>query len=136
VGQDLDLSRVHFMGHVPYDIFLKILQVSSAHVYLTYPFVLSWSFLEAMAAGCLVVGSATTPVQEVLEDRKNGLLVDFFDRRGLAERIDAVFNHPDRMQALRDAARRTIVEEYDLYSVTLPRHLALIDTLIAGRKPG
>ncbi len=135
VGHALDMDRVHFLGRVSYDIFLKILQISSAHVYLTYPFVLSWSFMEAMAAGCLVIGSATLPVEEMLRDRKNGLLVDFFDVEELADLIDEVFEHPDRMQELRDEARRMIVEGYDLGAVTLPRHLALIDDLIAGRTP-
>ncbi|AIB16635.1 glycosyl transferase family 1 (plasmid) [Azospirillum argentinense] len=135
VGRDLDLSRVHFLGRVPYDSFVNILQVSSVHVYLTYPFVLSWSFLEAMSAGCLIVGSATQPVEEVLKDRENGLLVDFFDQKGIADRIDEVLDHPDRMQDLRLRARETVVRNYDLRTVTLPRHLALIEDLIAGRTP-
>ncbi|WP_448208331.1 glycosyltransferase family 4 protein [Azospirillum sp. sgz302134] len=135
VGQDIDRERVHFLGKVPYPTFLTILRISSAHIYLTYPFVLSWSFLEAMATGCLVIGSSTIPVEEVLRDRQNGLLVDFFDGEALVDRIDEVFQHPDRMQTLRDRARRTVVENYDLHTVTLPRHLALIDDLIAGRTP-
>lgn len=135
VGQGIDRERVHFLGKVPYGTFLSVLRISSAHVYLTYPFVLSWSFLEAMASGCLLIGSSTIPVEEVLRDRQNGLLVDFFDGAALADRIDEVFEHPDRMQTLRDRARRTVVENYDLRTVTLPRHLALIDDLIAGRPP-
>ncbi|TWA61054.1 glycosyltransferase involved in cell wall biosynthesis [Azospirillum brasilense] len=135
LGSGIDRNRVHFLGKLPYGTYLSVLRVSSAHVYLTYPFVLSWSFLEAMAAGCLVIGSATIPVEEVLRDRQNGLLVDFFDGAALADRIDEVFEHPDRMQTLRDRARRTAVENYDLRTVTLPRHLALIDDLIAGRNP-
>jgi glycosyltransferase involved in cell wall biosynthesis len=109
-----------------------VLQISSVHVYLTYPFVLSWSFLEAMSAGCLVVGSATPSVMEVLKDGDNGLLVDFFDFQGIAEKIDAVLEHPDRMQAIRDRARRKIIDEYDLKTVALPSYLKLIDALVAG----
>lgn len=135
VGDALDRERVHFLGQVPYATFLTVLRLSAVHVYLTFPFVLSWSFLEAMAAGCLVVGSATAPVEEILEDGRNGLLVDFFDGEGIARRIDEVLDHPDRMRSLRAEARRRVVEGYDLRTVTLPRHLALIDDLIAGRRP-
>lgn len=83
----LDPARTHFLGKVPYDTYRKVLQISAAHVYLTYPFVLSWSALEAMASGCLVIGSRTAPVKEVIRDGKNGLLVDFFDREALTESV-------------------------------------------------
>jgi glycosyltransferase involved in cell wall biosynthesis len=89
VGAKLDLKRVHFVGTLEYPDYLKLLQVSTAHVYLTYPFVLSWSFIEAMASGCLIVGSATPPVLEVLHDGKNGLTVDFFAYQKLAKLIEA-----------------------------------------------
>lgn len=131
----IDLERVHFLGQLPYEHFLALLQISAVHVYLTYPFVLSWSMLEAMSAGCLVVGSATPPVQEVIRHGDNGLLVDFFDTKGLADRIDAVLDHPDRMAELRAAARRTVVERYDLNRVCLPIQLALVEDLVAGREP-
>lgn len=135
VGDRIDWSRVHLLGTVPYPQYLRVLQLSAVHLYLTYPFVLSWSMLEAMAAGCLVVGSATAPVQEVIADGVNGLLVDFFDQTGLADRIDQVLDHPDRMSAQRAAARQTILDRYDFATVCLPQHLRLIETLAAGHRP-
>ena len=77
------MQRVHFTGALPYNEYLKLLQVSSVHFYFTYPFVLSWSMLEAMSTGCLIVGSKTQPVEEVIKNKKNGLLVDFFDKKVL-----------------------------------------------------
>ena len=135
VGEDLDLNRIFFAGQVSYDIYLNILQVSSAHIYLTYPFVLSWSFIEAMASGCAMIGSDTPPVLEVLKDGENGLIVDFFSPMEIADRVDQILDHPTRMQHLRDAARRTAVSRYDFKTVLLPCWLSLIDDLINGRKP-
>jgi glycosyltransferase involved in cell wall biosynthesis len=135
VGGQVDLSRVHFLGKVRYEDFITLLRISSAHVYLTYPFVLSWSLLEAMSTGCLVIAANVPPVKEVIKDRSNGLLVDFFDREGLCALIDEALDHGDAFAALRFAARRTIVEQFDLKTVTLPRQLALIDAVIAGANP-
>jgi glycosyltransferase involved in cell wall biosynthesis len=122
---EFDLSRLHFTGYLPYPQYLHVLQASDVHIYLTCPFVLSWSMLEAMATGCLVVGSATPPVQEIIEEGKNGLLVDFFSPQAIAERVDEVFAHPDRMAQLRWQARHTIVQNYDLDRL-LPQHLQWI----------
>lgn len=135
LGGSLDLEHVHFLGQIAYSAYLNLLQVSSVHVYLTYPFVLSWSCIEAMASGCLVIGSATPPVEEVLKDGENGLLVDFFAGRDLADRIDAVLDHPDRMQALRDEARRQAIAKFDLKRRQLPRWERLIGDLREGRRP-
>jgi len=135
VGGGIDLARVHFLGKLPYELYLTALKISSAHVYLTFPFVLSWSFVEAMSAGCALIASNTRPVAELIRDGENGLLVDFFDIRAIADRIDEVLDQPDRTREMRERARRDAVENYDLRTVTLPRHLALIDDLIAGRKP-
>ena len=131
----IDPARVHFLGRIPYDSFVGLLRASSVHVYLTYPFVLSWSMLEAMSCGCLVIGSRTPPVEEVIHDRENGLLVDFFSTTEIADRVDEVLDHPDHMQAIRDAARRTIVQRYDLRRVCLPRFATLIDQLVRGGRP-
>lgn len=134
VGGKLDKSRVHFVGQVPKPIFLKALQVSACHLYLTYPFVLSWSMLESMSAGCALVASNTAPVKEAVEDGKNGLLFDFFDRKGLIEKVVDVLAEPARYKEMREAARRTAVERYDLPTVCLPQQLALIDEVMAGPK--
>lgn len=132
VGSQLDPKRVHFLGKVPYPVFLKVLQVSSAHVYLTYPFVLSWSMLEAMSAGCLVVGSATPPVAEVISHRENGLLVEFFSTAQITEAVEEALADRRRMQEIRDSARRTVVERFDLKKKCLPAQLNLIEDLIGG----
>lgn len=129
LGSDLDLTRVHFLGKVPYPVFLTILQISRVHVYLTYPFVLSWSMLEAMAAGCLVVGSNSAPVREVIRDGENGYLVDFFKPEEIAQRAVAVLADPDAHGPVRHDARRTIVEHYDLKTICLPAQLQLLESV-------
>jgi glycosyltransferase involved in cell wall biosynthesis len=135
LGAKLDLGRVHFMGTIDYHDYLSLLQISSVHVYLTYPFVLSWSFIEAMACGCLIIGSATAPVLEVLRDGENGVAVDFFAHRKLANRIEAALARPEELQPLRRAARATAVKYFDLHSLVLPRWLKLFDDLVNGRRP-
>jgi len=122
---DYDLSRLHFTGRLPYHLYLKVLRASSAHVYLTRPFVLSWSMLEAMSAGCLIIASDTQPVKEVIEDNMNGLLVNFFNTREIADKIEEALCNQEKMKALRSNARQTIVEKYDLTKL-LPQHLAWI----------
>lgn len=114
VGPQLDLSRVVFTGQIPYLNYRSLLQVSAAHVYLTYPFVLSWSMLEAMSCGCLVLGSATPPVLEVLRHGENGLTFDFFDTEGLASLLEAALARPGDFTRLRSQARTDIVANYDI----------------------
>jgi glycosyltransferase involved in cell wall biosynthesis len=135
IGEKLDLARVHFLGQVPYETYLNVLQVSSVHIYLTYPFVLSWSFIEAMSAGCVIVGSATPPVLEVLRDRENGLAVDFFSVDDICDRVAEVLDHPNRLQALGEAARATAIRDFDTKTVMLPRWDQLLNTLADGRLP-
>jgi glycosyltransferase involved in cell wall biosynthesis len=127
VRDRLDVDRVHFVGRVPHRALLDLLRVSAAHVYLTYPFVLSWSMLEAMSAGALVIGSRTPPVAEVITHDRNGILCDFFDVDGIADAVADALAHPDRYRALRDAGRRTIIERYDARRVCVPAWLALLE---------
>lgn len=114
-----DDKRLHFTGLIPRDQYLKLLQASSIHVYLTVPFVLSWSMMEAMSAGCLVLGSDTEPVRELIEHEKNGLLVDFHNVQAIARAIGRVLDDPEKYAPMRAAARRLIVENYaasDIYA--------------------
>nr|WP_277990183.1 glycosyltransferase [Pandoraea sp. LA3] len=126
VGAQLDLSRVHFLGHLPHHQYLQVLQMSTVHVYLTYPFVLSWSMLDAMASGCLIIGSRTVPVEEVLRHEENGLLVDFFDVDGLADQIIFACSRRRELSALRSTARDTVLKSYDLRDVCLPRQIEIL----------
>lgn len=127
----IDLSRVQFTGKIPYADYLRLLQRSSVHVYLTYPFVLSWSMLEAMSAGCLVIGSRTPPVEEVIRDGHNGLVVDFFSPDAIAEKVDQALAMDQR--PLRAAARETVMQRYDLKRVCLPAQLRLVEALKGQR---
>jgi glycosyltransferase involved in cell wall biosynthesis len=130
--KDQDWSRVHFVGQVPYDAFLALLQLSTVHVYLTYPFVLSWSLLEAMSAGCAIVASDTGPVREVISDGETGRLVDFFDVAGLTQEVCALLDDPEARARLGRNARAAAQAGYDLRSVCLPRQLEWVDRLAAG----
>ena len=118
----LDLNRVHFTDLLPYHEYLQVLQASSAHIYLTRPFVLSWSMLEALSTGCLIVASNTAPVTEVIEDSVNGLLVDFFSPQQVCDRVIEALDNPNRMADIRTKARETILDKYDLAEL-LPQHL-------------
>ena len=116
------------MGKVPYSTFVGLMQVSRVHAYLTYPFVLSWSMLEAMAAGCLVIGSRTAPVQELISDGVNGRLVDFFDVEGWSKLVSRALANPGRFADLRVKARETIVDNYDLRRICLPRMVDFVES--------
>ena len=126
-----DPSRVHMTGPLPYDQFISLFQISACHVYLTYPFVMSWSLLEAMACGCAVVGSDTAPVSEVIRHGDNGLLVDFFSPDDLALAVAELLQNPERAKAFGAEARRTVLRTYEL-DACVNRQLALMD-LVACR---
>ena len=134
VQAGLDLSRVHFLGHVPYSQFLALLQLSSVHVYLTYPFVLSWSLLEAMSAGCAVVASDTQPLREAVRHGETGRLVNFFDQGALVQEVCTLLDDPAERERLGANARAFAQRHYDLRTVCLPRQLAWIDALASHSK--
>jgi glycosyltransferase involved in cell wall biosynthesis len=121
----IDTSRVHIVGRIPYHQFLMVLQISSVHLYLTYPFVLSWSMLEAMAAECLVIGSSTAPVRECLLHGHNGLLCDFFDVDAwVATIVEALKRRHELVYTeMRRKARKTVVRHFDLHGKCLPRYI-------------
>lgn len=125
---DLDLNRVHFVGGLPFNEYVNLLQISSAHVYLTYPFVLSWSLLDAMSCECPIIASNTPPVLEFMQDNYNGLLFDFFDIDQQVEKIEYALDNKDKMQELRYNARKTIVNNYALKDL-LPKHIEYIKSI-------
>jgi len=126
-----DWARVHFLGQLPYLQYVALLQVASVHTYLTYPFVLSWSLLEAMSLGCAIVASDTAPVREVITHDQTGCLVDFFDPAALAHGIAALLDDPARRRRLGQAARAKVRARYDLHSVCLPAQMKWFDRLLS-----
>ena len=128
MGNKIDWGRVHVAGKLPHYKLINLYQVSSAHIYLTYPFVLSWSLLEAMSAGCLVICSDTEPVKEIVKDKENGLLFDFSDHALLSNHIENALTRKGEFTSLREAARDTIVRHYSL-DQSLIKQTALIDAI-------
>ena len=126
---DADWARVHFVGQVPYGNFISLLQLSTVHVYWTYPFVLSWSLIEAMSAGAAILASDTAPLREVIQHGENGLLVDFFSVDGLVHSVCGLLDDQEEKERLGAAARHTAVTNYDLNTVCLPRQLAWVEAL-------
>jgi glycosyltransferase involved in cell wall biosynthesis len=126
----IDPGRTHFTGTLPYDAYRRVLQVSAAHVYLTVPFVLSWSALEALSTGCAVVGSDTAPVREFVAHGENGLLADFFDPEAIAARISAVLAGGSAVGRLRHNARQTIIDRWSADGA-IARHMALVAKLFS-----
>jgi glycosyltransferase involved in cell wall biosynthesis len=130
----LDINRIHFTGLLAFGDYIKVLQVSRVHIYLTYPFILSWSMLEAMSAGCLVIGSDTEPVKEVISHGNNGLLFPFFDTNALSALTTNALAQPRDYEAMRQAARLTIQTRYDFNTVIYPQHLKLLCSLREQQK--
>ena len=128
----LDPRRVHFVAPVPYEQLQVLFSNVAAHVYLTYPFVLSWSLLDAMACEALVVGSDTAPVRDVVEHGRNGLLVDFFDGDAMAETLATICRDPARFDPLRKAARATVAAQYDRHAICMPAWRRLVERVTAN----
>ena len=129
---DADWSRVHFLGRIPYGRFVSLLQVSRAHLYLTYPFVLSWSLIETMSVEGAIVASSTAPVQEVLEHDRTARLFDFFDGDALVRELNMVLDDAELRNRLGKAARAKAVAEYDLRSVCMPKQMDWVKALVEG----
>ena len=126
---DADWQRVHFLGQLPYQFFIPLLQLSTVHVYLTYPFILSWSLLEAMSAGCAIVASDTQPLREAIVHNETGRLVNFFDPAALAQTVCELLNNPEERTRLGANARAFAQANYDLQTVCLPKQLAWVEQL-------
>ena len=125
---DFDMDRLHFTGSLIYKDYVDLLRVSSCHVYLTYPFVLSWSILEAMAIQCIIVASDTAPVKEVIKDGYNGILTDFFDIDGIVKKVNDVLDNREKYKYLGENARKTAVDNYDLKKL-LPKYIDFLKNI-------
>lgn len=131
LGDRLDASRLHFTGPLRHADMISALSISWAHVYYTYPFVLSWSLVEAMACECLILGSDTAPVRDAITPGINGVLNDFFDVDALSQAMIRACKHPEEFSALRPAARATAQRLFDRQTVGVPAWLNLVDELLA-----
>jgi glycosyltransferase involved in cell wall biosynthesis len=129
VSDKIDLSRVHFLGQVAYPIYLALLQISTVHVYLTYPFVLSWSCIEAMSVGCAIVGSDTPPVREVITHNETGRLVNFLSPSEISSQVIDLIENPSERQRLGFNARQYALEHYDRNSVCLPQQIDWVEKI-------
>lgn len=134
VGKELDWDRLHFLGQVPYNNFCKLIQISSCHIYLSMPFVLSWSLLEAMSMGARIVASDVPSVCEAVTHGETGMLVNFFDHEALSAQVVDVLARPDDFAHLGSAARAHAIAQYDFLGTCLPEHIAQINALLPDNK--
>lgn len=128
----IDLSKFIFLGWIPREDLARMLSLGDAHIYLTVPFVLSWSMMNALACGAVVVGSNTAPVREMITPGQTGLLADFFSPEEIAERTLEVLRQPSAYESIRENAMALIREKYSLQAV-LPQMLELYDEAIRGK---
>lgn len=134
LGDRVDWQRVHFLGQVPFPEYQKLIQVSRCHIYMTMPFVLSWSLLESMSMGATVVAADVAPVREAITHGETGLLVDFFDPDALASQVIKVLARPKDHAHLGVAARAHVVDTYDFLTRCLPEHIRQINALVPSEK--
>lgn len=132
---NIDSKKVHFTGILKASEYAKLLQISTVHIYMTYPFILSWSFTEALATGCCIVASDTAPVKEVIKDGENGLLVDFFDTEDLVRKVCYAIENKGIADRLRKGARQTALENYDV-KIVMPKHVNMINEIIQNKNKG
>ncbi len=130
IGHLVDWDRVHFLGRVPYSVYCQAIRLSRCHIYLTMPFVLSWSLLETMAMQATLVAADVAPVREAVAHGETGMLVDFFDPDALADQVVDVLANPDKYAHLGPAARAHVVERYDFLTRCLPEHIRRINMLV------
>jgi len=131
----LDVSRIHFLNWLPHADLRSLMQISCVHVYLTYPFVLSWSCIEALSAGCALVASDTGPVRDVIVDDENGVLTPFHDSAALSEKIAALAADAPRRARLARQARETVRANFDVRAC-VKRTLDLLGVELATRTSG
>lgn len=128
---DIDLTRVHFFGRVGQSIVVKLMQISRVHLFLTYPFLISWSVLEALACSCIVVASDTGPVREIITDGENGRLVDFFDHCKFADVTCEVLDDPARFAILGEAAKQRVAVDFDAIT-NAKKQISLLNAVASG----
>lgn len=136
LGDKVDWSRVHFLGQIPYQDLMTLLKIAQVHVYLTVPFVVSWSMMEAMALEKVIVASDVAPVRQFISHGQNGLLVDFFAPERLAETLADVLAQPGAFRPLGTAARRDMVAKYDFEMVAYPAFVRFLDAVAGARDKG
>lgn len=128
---DLDRNRLHLFGFAEQPEVIAAMSISSAHVFFTYPFLISWSVLEALAMECILIASATAPLQEFIQHGQNGILVDFFDHTALADQLCEVLENQERYQQLRKAARETVLVRFNA-SRNVAKQISILSRLHAG----
>lgn len=132
--KELDQARIHFLGTQPPAAYRRVLQAAHAHVYLTVPFVLSWSLIEAMACAAPIVGSDTAPVREVVADRETGLLADLRAPHAIADAIEALLADRALGRQLGARARSVAAERYALARL-LPQQIAFVEEVSRLAQP-